>query len=234
MTEAPRRPPFPGILGSYKAFIHLPQRTCLKIMRERGPYASCIAAEVVRSCRILESATICAKVAKFDTIKDTFRKWSSRGPAPRSNLGSPPRQRSRRHHPQRALTEITCPVMWIMIVDHSNAAGHKRICLRHGSSDESAGEWAPFVDDKAHPAPDLLVAGRKVIASALSVTCIYHPARSIFGGVTYLWNVAFKMDEDLLCGVATNLSARRNVLRIPKTLPLWDGETQSRLAWPRP
>jgi len=151
----------------------------------------------------------------------------------------------------------TCTVMWIIIVDNPRAAGisalqsqhgHRadvRIRVNHTSAgasasrnrglDESAGEWAHFLDDDVRPAPDLLVQAEKVVraypdAAGFVGNSTFPRATGIFtsavhlAGVTYFWDIASKMDEDIPWGVTANLIARRNVadgvrfdLRFPKT-----------------
>ena len=151
----------------------------------------------------------------------------------------------------------TCSVMWIVIVDNVNAPGLGALQHRYGPRpdvrirvnntnvgasssrnrglDESAGEWAHFLDDDVLPAPDLLEQTEKAIRAHPDVagfvgnshfpgattvfTCAVHLA-----GVTYFWDIASKMVEDIPWGVTANLVARRNVddgvrydLRFPKT-----------------
>jgi len=152
----------------------------------------------------------------------------------------------------------TCSVMWIVIVDNRDAPGLGTLQHRHGHRadvrirvnnanvgasasrnrglDESAGEWAHFLDDDVLPAPDLLEQAEKVIrahpdAAGFICNCHFPEAATIFtcalhlAGVTYFWDIASKMaEEDIPWGVTANLIARRNVddgvhfdLRFPKT-----------------
>jgi nucleoside-diphosphate-sugar epimerase/glycosyltransferase involved in cell wall biosynthesis len=151
----------------------------------------------------------------------------------------------------------TCTAMWIIIVDNPDAAGVSALQCRHGHRadvririndtsvgasasrnrglDESAGEWAHFLDDDVVPAPDLLAQAEKAIraypdAAGFVGNSILPQTTSIFtsavhlAGVTYFWDIACKMDEDLPWGVTANLIARRNVsdgvrfdLRFPKS-----------------
>jgi GT2 family glycosyltransferase len=100
---------------------------------------------------------------------------------------------------------------------------------------ESAGEWAHFLDDDVLPASDLLVQAEKAIraypdAAGFVGNSMFPQATSVFtsavhlAGVTYFWDIASKMDEDIPWGVTANLIARRDVsdgirfdLRFPKT-----------------
>lgn len=152
----------------------------------------------------------------------------------------------------------TCSVMWIVIVDNRDAPGLGILQRRHGHRadvrirvnnanvgasssrnrglvDESAGEWAHFLDDDVTPAPDLLEQAEKVIrahpdAAGFIGNSHFPEATTIFtcalhlAGVTYFWDIASEMAEDLPWGVTANLIARRNVddgvrfdLRFPKT-----------------
>ncbi|KDQ65097.1 glycosyltransferase family 2 protein [Jaapia argillacea MUCL 33604] len=106
---------------------------------------------------------------------------------------------------------------------------------RNRGMDESAAEWIHFLDDDVTPQSDLLVETEKVIrshpkAAGFIGNAQFPPAESIFtnavhlAGVTYFWDIATKMDEDLPWGVTANLIARRNVqdgvkydLQFPKT-----------------
>jgi nucleoside-diphosphate-sugar epimerase/glycosyltransferase involved in cell wall biosynthesis len=100
---------------------------------------------------------------------------------------------------------------------------------------ESAGEWAHFLDDDVLPASDLLVQAENAIraypdAAGFVGNSMFPQATSVFtsavhlAGVTYFWDIASKMDEDIPWGVTANLIARRDVsdgirfdLRFPKT-----------------
>ena len=151
----------------------------------------------------------------------------------------------------------TCCVMWIIIVDNPNAPGLSTLQYLHGHRadvririnktcvgasasrnrglDESAGEWAHFLDDDVLPVPDLLVQAEKAIraypdAAGFVGNSLFPVATTVFtsavhlAGVTYFWDIASKMDKDIPWGVTANLIARRNVsdgvrfdLRFPKT-----------------
>jgi GT2 family glycosyltransferase len=100
---------------------------------------------------------------------------------------------------------------------------------------KSAGEWAHFLNDDVLPASDLLVQAEKAIraypdAAGFVSNSMFPQATSVFtsvvhlAGVTYFWDIASKMDEDIPWGVTANLIARRDVsdgicfdLRFPKT-----------------
>ncbi|KAF8273743.1 glycosyltransferase family 2 protein [Lactarius quietus] len=158
----------------------------------------------------------------------------------------------------RLQSSSTCSVMWIVIVDNRNAPGLSTLQHRHGHRadvrirvntanvgasssrnrglDESAGEWAHFLDDDVLPASDLLEQTEKVIlahpdAAGFIGNSHFPEATTVFtcalhlAGVTYFWDIASKMaEEDIPWGVTANLIARRNVddgvrfdLRFPKT-----------------
>ncbi|KAH9171095.1 glycosyltransferase family 2 protein [Lactarius sanguifluus] len=139
----------------------------------------------------------------------------------------------------------TCSVMWIVIVDNRDAPGLGTLQHRHGHRadvririndanvgasasrnrglDESAGEWAHFLDDDVLPAPDLLEQAEKVIrahpdAAGFIGNTHFPEATTIFtcalhlAGVTYFWDIASKLaEEDIPWGVTANMIARRNV-----------------------
>jgi nucleoside-diphosphate-sugar epimerase/GT2 family glycosyltransferase len=152
----------------------------------------------------------------------------------------------------------TCSVMWIVIVDKPDAPGLGTLQHRHahradvrirvntinvGASssrnrglEESAGEWAHFLDDDVLPAPNLLEQAEKVIrahpdAAGFIGNSHFPEATTVFtcalhlAGVTYFWDIASKMaEEDIPWGVTANLIVRRNVddgvrfdLGFPKT-----------------
>ncbi|QRV75675.1 hypothetical protein RhiJN_03690 [Ceratobasidium sp. AG-Ba] len=87
---------------------------------------------------------------------------------------------------------------------------------------ESSAEWVAFLDDDVDPSPDYLVAAERHIRqrpdAAGFVGNTYFPvARNIFttavhlAGVTYFWDIADKISEDVPWGVTANLIARRNI-----------------------
>jgi nucleoside-diphosphate-sugar epimerase/glycosyltransferase involved in cell wall biosynthesis len=100
---------------------------------------------------------------------------------------------------------------------------------------ESAGEWVHFLDDDVTPHPDLLIEAEAVIrahpnAAGFVGNTQFPPADSIFktavhlAQVTYFWDIATKLHEDLPWGVTANLLVRRDVKddvrfdhRFPKT-----------------
>jgi nucleoside-diphosphate-sugar epimerase/glycosyltransferase involved in cell wall biosynthesis len=154
-------------------------------------------------------------------------------------------------------SSLTCTVMWIVIVDNRDAPGLGTLQHRHGHRadvrirvnnvnigasssrnrglDESAGEWAHFLDDDVLPALDLLKQAEKEIrahpdAAGFVGNSHFPEATTIFtcalhlAGVTYFWDIASKMAEDIPWGVTASLIARRNVddgvrfdLSFPKT-----------------
>ncbi|KAG8696020.1 hypothetical protein FRC08_007412 [Ceratobasidium sp. 394] len=100
---------------------------------------------------------------------------------------------------------------------------------------ESCAEWVAFFDDDVFPAADYLVEAERAIRqrpdAAGFIGNTYFPvAPNIFttaihlGGLTYFWNIADKIKEDIPWGVTANLLARRNLddgvgfsLAFPKT-----------------
>ncbi|KZT20645.1 glycosyltransferase family 2 protein [Neolentinus lepideus HHB14362 ss-1] len=106
---------------------------------------------------------------------------------------------------------------------------------RNRGMKESAGEWIHFLDDDVSPQPDLLVEAENSIrahpkAAGFIGNAQFPSADSIFtaavhlAGVTYFWDIATKMNEDMPWGVTANLIARRNIkdgveydLQFPKT-----------------
>ncbi|KAL0063364.1 hypothetical protein AAF712_009759 [Marasmius tenuissimus] len=86
---------------------------------------------------------------------------------------------------------------------------------------ESAAEWVFFLDDDVVPDSDILVEAEKVIRTNLNAagfvgTTNFPPADTIFktavhlAGVTFFWDIATKLTEDIPWGVTANLVARRN------------------------
>ncbi|KAG8682047.1 hypothetical protein FRC09_017054, partial [Ceratobasidium sp. 395] len=87
---------------------------------------------------------------------------------------------------------------------------------------ESCAEWVAFLDDDVIPATDYLIEAECAIRArpnaAGFVGNTYFPAApDIFttaihlGGMTYFWNIADKIKEDVPWGVTANLIARRNI-----------------------
>lgn len=100
---------------------------------------------------------------------------------------------------------------------------------------ESAAEWVVFLDDDVMPDDNLLLEAEKAIrahpqAAGFVGNAQFPIADSVFtaavhlAGVTYFWDIAEKIEEDVPWGVTANLIARRNVpddvqydLQFPKT-----------------
>lgn len=100
---------------------------------------------------------------------------------------------------------------------------------------ESSAEWVHSLDDDVIPNPDLLVEGEKVIRAHPNAAgfvgntqfplCENITSTAIrFAGVTYFWDIATKIEQDIPWGVTANLMFRRNVrdgitydLAFPKT-----------------
>ncbi|EIW62202.1 glycosyltransferase family 2 protein [Trametes versicolor FP-101664 SS1] len=100
---------------------------------------------------------------------------------------------------------------------------------------ESAAEWVVFLDDDVLPDDSLLLEAEKAIrahpkAVGFVGNAQFPIADSVFtaavhlAGVTYFWDIAEKIKEDVPWGVTANLIARRNVpddvqydLQFPKT-----------------
>ncbi|KAF7979147.1 hypothetical protein HWV62_43391 [Athelia sp. TMB] len=100
---------------------------------------------------------------------------------------------------------------------------------------ESSAEWVHSLDDDVIPSPDLLVEGEKAIrahpnaagfvGNAQFPLCENITSTAIrFAGVTYFWDIATKIEQDIPWGVTANLIVRRNVrdgitydLAFPKT-----------------
>ncbi|KAK2462169.1 hypothetical protein APHAL10511_005801 [Amanita phalloides] len=94
---------------------------------------------------------------------------------------------------------------------------------RNRGMDESAAEWNIFLDDDVLPNQDLLVEAEKAIrehptAAGFVGNSLFPQSQSIFttavriAGVTFFWDIATKIKEDVPWGVTANLIARRNVL----------------------
>ncbi|TBU27690.1 NAD-dependent epimerase/dehydratase [Dichomitus squalens] len=100
---------------------------------------------------------------------------------------------------------------------------------------ESAAEWVHFLDDDVNPDANILIEAEKAIrahpSAAGFVGNAHFPlAVTIFeaavhlAGVTYFWDIAEKIAQDVPWGVTANLIARRNLadglafdLQFPKT-----------------
>ncbi|CAE6419708.1 unnamed protein product [Rhizoctonia solani] len=87
---------------------------------------------------------------------------------------------------------------------------------------ESSAEWVAFLDDDVDPSPDYLVAAEKYIrgrpdAAGFIGNAFFPVAHNIFtaavhlAGVTYFWDIANKISEDVPWGVTANLIVRRNI-----------------------
>ncbi|KAH9853399.1 NAD-dependent epimerase/dehydratase [Lenzites betulinus] len=106
---------------------------------------------------------------------------------------------------------------------------------RNRGLQESAAEWALFLDDDVVPDEDILLEAEKSIrahprAAGFVGNAQFPLATSVFttavhlAGVTFFWDIAEKIEKDLPWGVTANLIARRNVpdavqysLQFPKT-----------------
>lgn len=99
---------------------------------------------------------------------------------------------------------------------------------------ESSAEWVHFLDDDISPRSDILIQAENIIrahpkAAGFVGNALFPPAPNIFttavhlAGVTYFWDIALKIPDDLPWGVTANLIARRNKdgvyydLNFPKT-----------------
>ncbi|KAE9397627.1 glycosyltransferase family 2 protein [Gymnopus androsaceus JB14] len=87
---------------------------------------------------------------------------------------------------------------------------------------ESAADWVYFLDDDVVPSPDVLIHAEKIIrahpdAAGFVGNTGFPPANTVFtaalhlSGVTYFWDIASKIANDVPWGVTANLIARRNV-----------------------
>jgi GT2 family glycosyltransferase len=92
---------------------------------------------------------------------------------------------------------------------------------RNRGMQESAAEWVHFLDDDISPRLDLLVEAENIIrahpkAAGFVGGTLFPPAETIFttavhlAGVTYFWDIASKIPDDVPWGVTANLIARRN------------------------
>ncbi|KAJ3547570.1 hypothetical protein NM688_g5389 [Phlebia brevispora] len=93
---------------------------------------------------------------------------------------------------------------------------------RNRGIQESSAEWLHFLDDDVEPQGDLLVALEKRIrtypdAAGFVGNALFPRAETVYStavhlaGVTYFWDIATKIEEDVPWGVTANLAARRNV-----------------------
>lgn len=93
---------------------------------------------------------------------------------------------------------------------------------RNRGMQESAAEWVHFLDDDVVPQQDILVEAEKRIraspkAAGFVGNTFFPVADTIFktavhlAGVTYFWDIANKIANDLPWGVTANMIARRNV-----------------------
>ncbi|KAK0475493.1 NAD-dependent epimerase/dehydratase [Armillaria novae-zelandiae] len=105
---------------------------------------------------------------------------------------------------------------------------------RNRGMDESSGDWIIYLDDDIEPDHDLISRAEAHIRAHPSAAGFvgnvhFPPPDSIFksavhlSGVTYFWNIAEKIEDDLPWGVTANLISRRVNdgvqfdLRFPKT-----------------
>ncbi|CUA70934.1 UPF0182 protein [Rhizoctonia solani] len=120
----------------------------------------------------------------------------------------------------------------LILVNQSNRGAS---ASRNRGLAASTAEWVAFLDDDVDPNPNYLVAAEHYIRSrpdaAGFVGNTYFPApHNIFttaiqlSGVTFFWDIADKIAEDVPWGITANLIVRRNVrdqikfdLRFPKT-----------------
>lgn len=93
---------------------------------------------------------------------------------------------------------------------------------RNRGMEESAAEWIHFLDDDIIPRTDVLFEAENVIrahpsAAGFIGNAYFPPADTVFktaahlAGVTYFWDIADKIEDDLPWGVTANIIARRNV-----------------------
>ncbi|KAF8209690.1 nucleotide-diphospho-sugar transferase [Mycena galopus ATCC 62051] len=115
-----------------------------------------------------------------------------------------------------------------------NASNLGASASRNRGMEESAAEYVFFLDDDVVPQSDILIKAEEAIRASpdcagLVGTTGFPPADTIFksavhlAGVTYFWDIATKITDDLPWGVTANLIARRNKdevrydVRFPKT-----------------
>lgn len=106
---------------------------------------------------------------------------------------------------------------------------------RNGGMQESAAEWIHFLDDDVVPQSDILIQAEKRIRASPkaagfvgnsffpSADTVYKTAVHL-AGVTYFWDIASKIADDVPWGVTANMIARRNIkddvyydIEFPKT-----------------
>jgi nucleoside-diphosphate-sugar epimerase/glycosyltransferase involved in cell wall biosynthesis len=115
-----------------------------------------------------------------------------------------------------------------------NAKNMGASASRNRGMQESAAEWIHFLDDDISPRSDIFVEAEKLIrthprAAGFVGNALFPPAHKIFptavhlAGVTYFWDIANKISDDVPWGVTANLIARRDKddvyfnLQFPKT-----------------
>lgn len=93
---------------------------------------------------------------------------------------------------------------------------------RNRGLSESAAEYVHFLDDDVSPNPDLLVEAERIIrahsdAAGFVGNSLFPRAVNAFttsvhlAGVTYFWDIARKIEDDVPWGVTANLIARRDI-----------------------
>jgi glycosyltransferase involved in cell wall biosynthesis len=101
-----------------------------------------------------------------------------------------------------------------------NAKNSGASASRNRGMKESTAEWILFLDDDVHPQDDFLIEAEAVIrlhpkAAGFVGNAQFPPANSIhttsihLAGVTYFWDIATKLKDDLPWGVTANLIVRR-------------------------
>jgi glycosyltransferase involved in cell wall biosynthesis len=101
-----------------------------------------------------------------------------------------------------------------------NAENSGASASRNRGMEESAAEWILFLDDDVTPQNDLLAEAEAVIradptAAGFVGNAKFPPANTIFttsvhlAGVTYFWDIAEKLTDDLPWGVTANLIVKR-------------------------
>ena len=115
-----------------------------------------------------------------------------------------------------------------------NASNLGASAARNRGMRESAAEWVHFLDDDVTPRSDILIEAEKAIrahprAAGFVGNALFPPAENVFttgvhlAGVTYFWDIAAKIADDVPWGVTANLIARRTRdgvyydCRFPKT-----------------